>query len=85
MLKYKTPPFTKGKKQLEKLEVDWSPELSIVHIHVERVISILKQKYTILQGVLPNTLYFQYSLPTAITTDKTIRGCTNERSFRADE
>ena len=49
----KTPPFTKGKKQLEKVEVDWSRELSIVRIHVERVIGILKQKYTILQGVLP--------------------------------
>ena len=49
----KTPPFTRGKKQLEKLEIDWSRELSIVRIHVERVIGVLKQKYTILQGVLP--------------------------------
>ena len=31
----KTPPFTKGKKQLEKVDVDWSRELSIVRIHVE--------------------------------------------------
>lgn len=49
----KTPPFTKGKKQLEKVDVDWSRELSIVRIHVERVIGSLKQKYTILQGILP--------------------------------
>lgn len=27
--------------------------MSIVRIHVEQVIGILKQKYTILQGVLP--------------------------------
>jgi len=27
--------------------------LSIVRIHVERVIGVLKQKYTILQGTLP--------------------------------
>ena len=47
----KTPPFTRGKNQLEKMEVDWSRELSIVRIHVERVIGILKQKFTILQSV----------------------------------
>ena len=45
--------FTKGKKQLEKIDVDWSRELSIVRIHVERVIGVLKLKYTILQGTLP--------------------------------
>jgi len=49
----KTPPFTKGKKQLEKKEVDWSWELSVVRIYVERVIGLLKQKYTILQSALP--------------------------------
>ena len=43
----KTPPFTKGKQQLEKKEVDWSRELSVVRIHVERIIGLLKQKYTI--------------------------------------
>lgn len=53
MAEVKIPPFTKGKKQLEKVEVDWSRELSIVRIHVERVIGVLKQKYTILQGTLP--------------------------------
>jgi len=53
MAEVKIPPFTKGKKQLEKVEVDWSRELSVVRIHVERVIGVLKQKYTILQGTLP--------------------------------
>ena len=42
------PPFTKGKKQLKKVQLDWSRELSVVHIHVERVIGVLKQKYTII-------------------------------------
>ena len=28
----KTPPFTRGKKQLERMEVDWSWELSIVTV-----------------------------------------------------
>ena len=48
----KIPPFTKGKKQLEKVEVDWGQELPVVRIHVERVIGVLKQKYLILQGTL---------------------------------
>ena len=49
MAEVKIPPFTRGKKQLEKVEVDWSRELSIIRIHIERVIGCLKQKYTILQ------------------------------------
>ena len=53
MAEIKTPPFTKGKKQLEKVNVDWSRELSVVRIHVERVIGVLEQKYTILQSILP--------------------------------
>ena len=36
--------FTKGKRQLEKIEVEWSFEISLVRIHVERVIGVLKQK-----------------------------------------
>ena len=56
MAEIKIPFFTKGKKQLEKVNVDWSRELSIVRIHVERVIGVLKQKFTILQGVLPISL-----------------------------
>ncbi len=53
MAEIKTPPFTRGKKQLEKADIDWSRELSLVRIHVERVIGLLKQKYTIIQGTLP--------------------------------
>ena len=52
----KTPPFTKGKKQLSRHEVDWSREISHVRIHVERVIGLLKQKYTIMQGTIPISL-----------------------------
>ena len=37
----KIPLFAKGKKQFEKVEVDWSRELSTVRIHVEHVIGIL--------------------------------------------
>jgi len=41
----KHPPFTRGKKQLEKVDVDWTRELSPVRIHVERVVGVLKQKF----------------------------------------
>ena len=36
----KIPPFTKGKKQLSKLEVDSARQLAQVRIHVERVIGV---------------------------------------------
>ena len=49
----KIPPYTKGKKQLSKCEVDNARQLSRVRIHVERVIGLLRQKYTILEGTLP--------------------------------
>ena len=41
----KTPSFTKGKPQLSKYEVDTTREIACVHIHVERVIGLLKLKY----------------------------------------
>ena len=49
----KLPPFTRGKKQLSKKEVGVSRRLSRVRIHVERVIGVVRQKYTILQSTLP--------------------------------
>ena len=49
----KIPLFTKRKKQLSKLEVDTARQLSRVRIHVERVIGLLRQKYTILESTLP--------------------------------
>lgn len=70
----KTPPFTKGRNQLEKVDVDWSRELSLVRIHSERVIGVLKQKYTILQGVLPITLVAGAD-GNLSTLDKYVRVC----------
>lgn len=49
----KVPPFRRGKKQLSRLEVDKARQLSRVRIHVERVIGVLRQKYTILESTLP--------------------------------
>ena len=44
------PSFTKGKTQLSQKEVETSKQLSQVWIHVERIIGLLKNKYTILKG-----------------------------------
>ncbi|XP_066933572.1 uncharacterized protein [Clytia hemisphaerica] len=46
------PAFTKGKSQLSMKEVDTSRSISRVRIHVERVIGLLRNKYT----YLPSTL-----------------------------
>lgn len=51
-----TPPFTRGKKQLEKREIEHAREISRVRIHVEIVIGLLRQKYSILSSTLPVSL-----------------------------
>lgn len=47
------PAFTRGKGQLSQREVETSQQLSRVRIHVERVIGLMKNKYTMLKGPLP--------------------------------
>ena len=47
-----TPAFTKGKKQLSGREVDMSRKLARLRIHVERVIGMLRQKYSLLRSTL---------------------------------
>ena len=42
-----------GKAQLSALEFEESHTIANVRIHVERVIGIVRQKYSILQGTLP--------------------------------
>ena len=51
--KVQLPAFTKGKSQLTAKEVKQSRELARVRIHVERLIGTVKQKYSILEGILP--------------------------------
>ena len=51
--KVKIPSFTKGKRQLSDLDVEQSRRIAAVRIHVERVIGIVQNKYSLLQGTLP--------------------------------
>ena len=47
------PAFTKGKSQLDPIDVEKTRGIASVRIHVERVIGLLRRKYTILEGTLP--------------------------------
>ena len=49
----KIPAFTKGRRQLSPRDVEATRKLSNVRIHVERAIGLVRNKYTILQGILP--------------------------------
>ena len=52
--KLNIPAFTKGKDQLDPADVEQTRKIATVRIHVERIIGLLRQKYTILQQTLPN-------------------------------
>ena len=47
------PAFTWGKNQLTALEIEDTRTIANVQIHVECVIGLVRQKYSILRGILP--------------------------------
>lgn len=47
------PAFTRGKAQLDPVDVERTRGIANVRIHVERVIGLLRRKYSILSGILP--------------------------------
>lgn len=49
--------FTKGKEQLDPVNVETTRGIANVRIHVERVIGLLGSKYTMLQGTLPTDFF----------------------------
>lgn len=44
------PAFTKERSQLDPVDVEKTRGIASVHIHVKRVIGLLRRKYTILEG-----------------------------------
>ena len=52
------PAFTNGKDQLDSIDVEKTRGIANVRIHVERVIGLLHQKYTVLQGTLQINFLF---------------------------
>ena len=46
------PAFTRGKEQLDPVDVEKTRGIANVRIHFERVIGLLRRKYTILSGTL---------------------------------
>jgi hypothetical protein len=52
----KIPAFTKGKSQLHPVDLEKTRAIAHVRIHVERVIGLIRQKYTILHDVLQTSL-----------------------------
>lgn len=51
------PAFTRGKNQLDPLDVERTRGIANVRIHVERVIGLLRQKCSILQRNTTNRLF----------------------------
>ena len=50
------PAFTKGKSQLTPREVEITRQIAHVRIHIERVIGVIKSRYSILDGPIPITM-----------------------------
>lgn len=69
----KIPAFTKGKQQLSALDVETSRVLASVRIHVERVIGVTRQKYSMLEGTIPITFLQCDSHCKLTTLDKIVR------------
>ena len=71
----KIPAFTRGKKQLSKLEVDTSCQLARLRIHVEHVIGVVRQKYTLLENTLPINMIMCGDGESISTIDKIVTVC----------
>ena len=70
------PAFTRGKNQLDPVDVENTRKIANVRIHVERVIGILRQKYTILQSILPTDYLMCNNENKIPLIDRIIRVCS---------
>ena len=70
----KIPAFTRGKKQLSPVELEATRKIAHNRIHVERVIGLVRNKYTILQSTIPVD-YLHCQPNTVPTIDKITTVC----------
>lgn len=68
----KIPAFTKGRDQLSALDVESTRKLASCRIHVERVIGLVRQKFTMLSGTLPIDLVVCRNGESLTTLDKVV-------------
>ncbi len=54
--KLQIPAFTRGRTQLDPVEIEATRGLAAIRIHVERVIGHVRQKYCMLNGTIPISL-----------------------------
>ena len=71
----KIPAFTKGRSQLSPTDVEDTRKLACVRIHVERVIGLVRQKYTILSGTIPIDFLTSKDHENVSTIDKIAHVC----------
>ena len=74
-VKLTVPPFTKGKSQLSKREVEKGKQISRVRIHVKRAIGVLKNRYTFLKSPLPVRFVMSKDKSGIDTIDKIVTVC----------
>ena len=71
----KIPASTKGKTQLTTLNVVKMRKLAHLRIHIERVVSVVRQKYTILQGPVTIDYLMSKFSEKDTTMDKVVFAC----------
>ena len=73
--KLQIPAFTKGRKQLCPMEIESTRGLASVRIHVERVIGVVRQKYTMLQSIISIPLCVPQKKDEPMPLDKIVSIC----------
>nr|XP_047132712.1 uncharacterized protein LOC105849119 [Hydra vulgaris] len=72
----KIPGFTKGKLKLTCSDVETTRKIASVRVHVERVIGLLRNKYKVLQSIMP--LDYLYTKDSGLCTiDKIVIVCSS--------
>ena len=71
----KIPAFTRGKSQLYACDVQKTRKLAHLRIHIERVIGVVRQKYTILESQVPIDYLVSKDTQTETVMDKIVFIC----------